>query len=177
MEEYKTSELQRQEKGKRDPEILTEQTPRIDEYARSERPLTTREILEMHLRDRSQREARQKWAGRGLIVFGAVLLIGSCPFYALSLAGPATVVAGLALIAAGGALLAWRPRLKPTNEAMLVAMKHGNRLTSTRLALELDVSVKKAERIIQELVRSGTAEIDLDQSDPDHAIIYKIKGL
>ena len=177
MEEYKTSELQRQEKGKRDPEILSGQVPRIDEFARSERPLTTREILEMHLKDRSQREARQKWAGRGLIVFGAVLLVGSCPFYALSLAGPATVVAGLALIAGGGVLLERRPRLKPTNEAMLVAMKYGNRLTATRLALELDISYEKAERIIKELVRSGIAEIDLAQDDPDHAIIYKIRGL
>jgi predicted transcriptional regulator len=84
---------------------------------------------------------------------------------------------GLAMIAGGSALLAWRPRLKDTNEALLVAMKYGNSLTATRLALELDVSFEKAEKIIRELVRSGIAEIDLDQKDPDQGITYKIKGL
>jgi hypothetical protein len=41
----------------------------------------------------------------------------------------------------------------------------------------LDVSFEKAEKIIRELVRSGVAEIDLDQKDPDQGITYKIKGL
>ena len=74
-------------------------------------------------------------------------------------------------------MLAWRPRLKNTNEAVLIAMKYGNRLTATTLALEMDISFGKAEKIIQELVRSGIAEIDLDRKDPDHTITYKIKGL
>ncbi len=177
MEDYKAPELQREAKARRDREILDEQIPRIDGYGMPEQPLTTKQILETHLREKARREVTRKWTGRGLVVFGALLLIGSCPFYALSLTGPATIVAGLAMIAGGGVLLERRPRLKPTNEAMLVAMKYGNRLTATRLALELDVSVEKAERIIQELVRSGTAEIDMEQTDPDHAIIYKVRGL
>ena len=45
------------------------------------------------------------------------------------------------------------------------------------LALEMDISFNKAEKIIQELVRSGIAEIDLDHKDPDHTITYRIKGL
>ena len=81
------------------------------------------------------------------------------------------------MIGLGSALLAWRPRLKDTNEALLVAMKYGNSLTAARLALELDVSFEKADKIIQELVRRGIAEIDLDQKDLDQNIVYRIKGL
>lgn len=112
-----------------------------------------------------------------MIVLGAMMMLGSCPLYALSAIGPYTIVAGFALIAGGGALLAWRPRLRDTNEALLVAMKYGNRLTTPRLALEMDVSLEKAEKIIQELMKNGIAEIDLDHEDPDHSITYKIKGL
>lgn len=177
MEDYKSPELPSERQVRRDKAVPDERVERVDTFSRVQPPLTTKQILEMHLKEKSRREVGRKWAGRGLIVFGALLLIGSCPFYALSLAGPATVTAGVVLMAGGGAILAWRPKLKPTNEAILVAMKYGNRLTATKLALELDVSFEKAERIIQELVRSGTAEIDLDQKDPDHAIIYKIKGL
>ena len=104
-------------------------------------------------------------------------MLGSCPFYVISGAGSGTIFAALALIGGGSAVLAWRPRLKNTNEAVLIAMKYGNRLTATTLALEMDISFGKAEKIIQELVRSGIAEIDLDHKYPDHTITYKIKGL
>ena len=110
------------------------------------------------------------------MILGAVITLGSCPPYAFSLIGPQTIIIGLAMIAGGSALLAWRPRLKDTNEALLIAMKYGNSLTATRLALEMDVSFEKAEKIIRELVRSGVAEIDLDQKDPDQGITYKDKG-
>jgi len=40
----------------------------------------------------------------------------------------------------------------------------------------MDISFQKAEKIIQELVRSGIAEIDLDYKDPDHSLVYKIRG-
>ena len=95
----------------------------------------------------------------------------------ISGAGSTTILAALALIGGGSALLTWRPRLKNTNEAILIAMKYGNRLTAMTLALEMDISFNKAEKIIQELVRSGIAEIDLDHKDPDHTITYKLKGL
>ncbi len=135
------------------------------------------EIIRGHREERGRRESGRKWGGRGLIVLGAMMMMGSCPLYALSAIGPYTIISAFALIAGGGALLAWRPRLKDTNEALLVAMKYGNRLTTPRLALEMDVSLEKAEKIIQELMRNGIAEIDLDYQDPDHSISYKIKGL
>jgi uncharacterized membrane protein YkoI len=47
----------------------------------------------------------------------------------------------------------------------------------SRLALDMDISFKRAESIIQELVRGGIAEIDLDDQDPDHSIVYKIRGV
>jgi hypothetical protein len=177
MQNYKTPEVPRKEEMRRDQAVPGERVQRVDTVFPSQQSLSTRQMLEMHLREKSRREVSRKWTGRGLIVFGALLLIGSCPFYALSLAGPATIIAAVVLIAGGSALLSWRPRLRAANEAVLIAMKYGNRLTAAKLALELDVSFEKAERIIQELVRSGTAEIDLDQRDPDHTIVYRIKGL
>ena len=60
---------------------------------------------------------------------------------------------------------------------MLVAMKYDYRLTAPRLALEMDITFARAEKIIQELVRSGIAEIDLDHKDRDDTITYRIKGL
>ena len=41
----------------------------------------------------------------------------------------------------------------------------------------MDISLKKAEKIIQKLVRQGIAEIDLDDADSDGGISYKVRGL
>jgi len=148
------------------------------------RGLNAEEIVRRYMEERTRKVTLRKWTGRVLIVFGFLTMVGSCPFYAISLipgqtimAGLAVMIAGLAMIAGGGALVSWRARLKDTNEAMLVALKHGNRLTTSILALEMDVSFQKADKIIQELVRNGIAEIDMEDRDPEHTIVYKIKGL
>jgi hypothetical protein len=138
---------------------------------------TTRQVIERQLAERERKAFHRRWAGRGLIVFGSSVLMGSCPLYAFSLIGPQTVIGGLAVIAVGAGLLAWRPKLKDPNEAMIVAMRYGNCLTVPRLALELNISFERAEKIIRELVRNGIAEIDLDHKDPDHAIVYRVRGL
>lgn len=157
---------------------------REEPFSEHVRASSSEEILERHLRERDKTAARRKWTGRIMILFGLLTMLGSCPFYALALvpgqsvaAGLAIMIVGLVITAGGGALLAWRPRLKNTNEALLVALKHGNRLTVARLALDMDISFQKAESIIQELVRRGIAEIDLDDQDPDHSIVYKIRGV
>jgi hypothetical protein len=178
MEEYKPHDLRRHEQPSEKGEIPEEHVFRKpQDLATNQRTASTREIIEGHLKERARKAARRKWGGRGLLILGAVITLGSCPPYAFSLIGPQTIMIGLAMIAGGSALLAWRPRLKDTNEALLVAMKYGNSLTAARLALEMDVSFEKAEKIIRELVRSGIAEIDLDQKDLDQGITYKIKGL
>lgn len=135
-----------------------------------------REIVQGHLKERQKKAARRKWGGLGFIFLGSATIMASCPLYAFSLIGPDTLIVGLILIGGGCGLMAWRPRLKDTNEALVVAMKHDNRLTTPRLALELDISFQKAEKIIRELVKNGIAEIDLEHQDPD-AIVYRIKGL
>ena len=84
---------------------------------------------------------------------------------------------GAALVLVGSGLLLQGPRLRDTNEAILVAMKYGNRLTVPRLALEMDISLKKAEKIIRRLMSNGVAEIDLDADDPEDGITYRIKGI
>jgi len=139
-------------------------------------------MLEGLLEEKATRASRRKWTGRGLMVFGVVTMLGSCPLSVFSLMGQQSIpvaanLISLALIAGGFALTALRTRLKDTNEALLVAMKYGYRLTAARLALEMDISFAKAEKIIQELVRSGIAEIDLNHKDPDNTITYRIKGL
>jgi|SRR5271157_2373492 len=178
MDEYKPHDLRRYERPSEKEEIPEEYVFRKpQDLSTNQRTASTREIIEGHLKERARKSTRGRWGGRGLVILGAVITLGSCPPYAFSLIGPQTIIIGLAMIAGGSALLAWRPRLKDTNEALLVAMKYGNSLTAARLALELDVSFEKSEKIIQELVRSGVAEIDLDQRDPDQGISYKIKGL
>jgi hypothetical protein len=178
MEEYKPHDLRRHEQPSEKAEIPEEHVFRKpQDFATNQRTASTREIVEGHLKERSRKATRRKWGGRGLLILGAVITLGSCPPYAFSLIGPQTIMIGLAMIAGGSALLAWRPRLKDTNEALLVAMKYGNSLTAARLALEMDVSFEKAEKIIRELVRSGVAEIDLDQKDLDQGITYRVKGL
>jgi predicted transcriptional regulator len=179
MEEYKPSDRKQYERPELQDRPAAEETPRETQIvtATTQRTASTREIVEGHLKERARRATRRKWGGRGLVILGAAITLGSCPPYAFSLIGPQTIMIGLAMIAGGSALLAWRPKLKHTNEALLVAMKYGNSLTATRLALEMDVSFEKAEKIMRELVRSGVAEIDLDQKDLDQGITYKIKGL
>jgi hypothetical protein len=183
MDEYKS-----QDPGlRREQELYRRRSvDKLDSAAPSRednRTLTGEEIVREYLGERKQKAIRRKWTGRIMIVFGIMTMLSSCPFYALALipgqsvmAGVAVMIAGIAIAAGGGAILAWRPRLKDTNEALIVALKHGNRLTVSRLALEMDISFQKAEKIIQELVRSGIAEIDLDYNDPDHSIVYKIRG-
>ncbi len=173
QEEYKTIDLSKRAKQTVERETFELLEPKYDHRE----SLITHETLERLIQEKAIRASRRKWAGRSLIVFGILLILGSCPVYVISGVGSTAILAALALIGGGSALLAWRPRLKNTNEAILVAMKHENRLTAMTLALEMDISFNKAEKIIQELVRSGIAEIDLDHKDPDHTLIYRIKGL
>lgn len=182
MEEYKSQDPRlrsEQELGKHREEALGSVMP----SAERTRTLTGEEIVREHLGERKQKAIRRKWTGRIMIVFGILTMLSSCPFYALAvipgqsvIAGVAIMIAGIAIGTGGGALLAWRPRLKDTNEALIVALKHGNRLTVSRLALEMDISFQRAEQIIQELVRSGIAEIDLDYKDPAQSLVYRIRG-
>ena len=67
--------------------------------------------------------------------------------------------------------------MRDTNEAMLIGMKNNNRLTVPLLALEMDISLTKAEKIINRLMKNGVAEIDLSADDPDGGITYKLKGV
>jgi hypothetical protein len=178
MEDYKSQDVETKRILADRRRLLEEEKQPVDFGERAtQRTVSAREIVERHLKERTAQVQRLKWGGRGLILLGVATVVGSCPMYALSVIGPQTIMVGLGLIAAGSAFVAWRPRLKNTNEALLVAVKHGNYLTVPRLALEMDISLEKAEKIIQELVRSGIAEIDLDHKDPDQPIVYRVKGL
>jgi hypothetical protein len=141
-----------------------------------------RRILERLLEEKQRNAAKRKWTGRGLMVFGLITMLWSCPLSFFSLVGLQTIplaaiVVSLLSIGGGFALTTLQPKLKDTNEALLVSIKYGYRLTAARLALEMDITFDRAEKILQELVRSGIAEIDLDHKDPDNTIMYRIKGL
>jgi hypothetical protein len=182
MEKYKIPDSRIGEKQARDDRIYEDILSGASEE--TQKTALVSEMIRRLQSDREKTAKKRKWGGRALIVFGGITLLGSCPFYAFSLipgqsiaAGVAVMSAGLALIAGGGVLSTWRPRLKDTNEALIIALKYGNRLTTSRLALELDVSFDRAEKIIQELVKKGVAEIDLDYQDPDQSIVYRVRGL
>jgi hypothetical protein len=178
MEKYQYPDLQRLEDTSQKRPTHDERLFRRQEIqAESEKIVDMNAIIQDHLKEKARKAARRKWGGRGLIVLGTIIILTSCPLYAFSLIGPQTLLTGLAMMVGGSALLTWKPRLKDHNEAIIVAAKYGNCLTATRLALELDVSIEKAERIIQELARSGIAEIDLDHKDSDHSIVYRVRGL
>ncbi|MEW6530559.1 MAG: hypothetical protein AB1473_06970 [Thermodesulfobacteriota bacterium] len=58
-----------------------------------------------------------------------------------------------------------------------MATKRGNPFTVSRLLQELDISFDKADQVVRELARTGIAEIDLEHSGPDNALVYRVKGL
>jgi hypothetical protein len=179
MENYKPPDLRQPEKKSSfDETFRSREAPGRPEWERPDgKTVSAKEIAERQIKEKNASAQRRKWGGRGLILLGSGALVASCPFYAFSAIGPQTIIVGLALVVAGGALLAWKPRLKDTNEALLVAISHGNYLTAPRLALEMNISFEKAERILKELVRSGIAEIDIDHPHSDNVIVYRIKGL
>jgi predicted transcriptional regulator len=123
-----------------------------------------------------KRERRQKW-GKALIIIGLVCIFDALAPLPLPRLGAPGILAGFALALLGGALLLESPRMRGTNQALLIAKRHSNCLTVPRLALEMDISLKRAERIINELVRNGVAEIDLDADDRESGITYRIKGI
>lgn len=73
-----------------------------------------------------------------------MITMGSCPLSAFGLIGYEALIVPALMVVSGIVLTAWKPRLKDTNEAMLTALKYGNRLTASRLALELDISIDRS---------------------------------
>jgi hypothetical protein len=176
MEEYRSSERHDKEKTRLDHPTATDDygSLRADLGQRIE---TGSEKVLRSLLDQQEKKSKRKTWGKGLIVVGAVTILDSCSFFPIPLVGPFAIWAGSAMILVGCALLIEAPRMRETNEALMIALKNGNRLTVPRLALEMDISFKRAEKIIQKLVRNGVAEIDLDEGDPDSGITYRIKGV
>jgi hypothetical protein len=151
---------------------------------RGERSLKASEILQRLEKEQKKISFRRKLGGGALSALGLTTLLGSCALNVLSMvsgaatiAGIASLIAGLGFLVVGGALLFRRAQMKPTNQALVIALKHNNMLTVARLALEMDVSVAKAENIIQELVKRSIAEIDLDHHGDDDSLVYRIKGV
>ena len=156
-----------------DSSVLEEEVPGVLKEAVT----TSAEEMYRHVQTRRDKEiSRRRW-GKILIVIGAVTLLDCCAPFPIPLVGPPAIIVGLALMIIGGALMYSGPRMKETNQAIMVAMKYGNQLSVPRLAVEMDVTLDQAEKIIDQLVKKGIAEIDLDTKDPDSGIIYKIKGI
>jgi hypothetical protein len=136
-----------------------------------------KELIERHELRSRRRVRNRKIIGGALSLLGLATTVTACPLYAMSLTGPEVTIAGLVVIVLGGLLILVRPKRRAGTDALMVALKSGNTLTVARLALELDISVERAEKIIKELVSNGIAEIDLDHTDPDGSLVYRIKGL
>ncbi len=146
-----------------------------------------RELSLRHHRGTRLKSSRRKWIGWGLFALGLVSTMGVLPFYLIGAAYSGTgfflglssvlLLAGLLVAVIGGTLALSKPKVGETGQALIIAMKHGNILTVTRLALEMDISFKKAERILQDLVKSGVAEIDMEKSDAESTLVYRVRGL
>ncbi|MEJ2717509.1 MAG: hypothetical protein P8182_10275 [Deltaproteobacteria bacterium] len=176
MEEYRSSERHDKE------ETRVDDPAAANEYLSDRGNLgqgikTGSEKLLRSVLDQQERKSRRKKWGKGLIVVGVVTILDSCSFFPIPLMGPLAIWVGGAMMLVGCALLIEAPRMRETNEALMIALRNRNRLTVPRLALEMDISFKRAEKIIQKLVKNGVAEIDLDEGGPDGGITYRIKGV
>jgi hypothetical protein len=176
MEEFRPSERHDKEETRLDDRSAADERVSPLEGLGQRTETSSEKVLRRVLDQQERKSARKKW-GKGLIVVGAVTILDSCSFFPIPLIGPFAIWAGSAAILVGCALLIDAPRMRETNEALMIGLKNGNRLTVPRLALEMDISFKRAETIIQKLVRNGVAEIDLDDDDPDGGITYRIKGV
>ncbi len=178
MEELRSSrKTDEDRRTSSDTNELDRWSRKVEESTRTDRSRNVIDTVRRYEQDHRKRSRRMKWAGAGLALLGVTTVTASCPFYAVALIGPETVLAGLGFLIAGGALFFRGARMKDTNRALLVAMRHGNRLTVTRLALDMDITFERAEKIINELVKRGIAEIDMERTMPDEPITYKITGL
>lgn len=178
MEKYEKPEVFPDEKLSERPDYLDVESTLVTEGEdRQERLARAKESVQRYTRKFKQKARRRKWLGIGLTTLGVASTMMAFPFYALSLVGIEFLLAPLAMLIIGGILIATRPKRRDVNQALAVALSYGNELSVTRLALELDISFERAERIIQELVKNGVAELDLDHKDPDGALVYRIKGL
>ncbi len=137
--------------------------------------LSDEELHEFRLvRDRAVKKKR--W-GYVLLVLGVVTILDSLAAFPIPLVRAPAMVLGFVLMIVGGVISAEPPRMRETNEAILIGMKYANHLTVARLAVEMDISLKRAEKIIAQLVKNGIAEIELDADDPHGGITYRLKGV
>lgn len=176
MDELHRTEKPRQTKSKVHEPVdseISQETAGVDQEARK----ISAEEMYQRVSARRDRTVHRRLSGTVLMVIGAVTLLDSCSPYPVPLIGLPSIVVGLILMIIGGALRYRGPRMKETNQAIMIAMQYGNQLSVTRLAVEMDVTLEQAEKIIDTLVKKGIAEIDLDTVDPDSGIIYKIKGI
>jgi hypothetical protein len=135
------------------------------------------EGLIRNLKVREDREVFRRTLGRVMVILGVVTILDSCAFFPIPLIGAPSIFIGAAISLIGLGVLASRSRMRLTNEAMKLALRNNNRLTVARLALELDISLGKAEKVIKELVKKGIAEIDLESQDPSEGLVYRIRGI
>ncbi len=129
------------------------------------------------LKAREEKERFRRTLGKVLVVLGIVTILDSCAVFPIPLIGPPSIFIGALISVIGLGVLASKTKMKLTNEALKVAINNNNRLTVARLALELDISLDKAEKIIKQFVKKGIAEIDIDSQDPSEGLVYKIRGI
>ena len=178
MEKYRSTEI-KIPTGPGESELFEtgESSAVSQRRTREEEELRAQLISKEHESKYNRTAWRNRIIGATLSLLGMGTMVSACPMSLFTTIGPETAIFGLGLIIAGGVFLFRKPKVKDTNRALMIALKYGNVLTVSRLALEMDISFDKAEKIIQELVRKGIAEIDLEGEGADHSLIYRIKGL
>jgi hypothetical protein len=178
MERHRDSErLDKQDDSLDFSEDILDRLRSAEQMSPRQKLETFERIAEKHEKKLRDKSRTRKFIGGLLVLLGIGTVTTACPFYALAFIGSETIIAGLLMLIIGVGLFFLRPKLKQTHQAMLVAARHDNELTVPRLALEMDISFKKAEEIIKELVANDIAEMDIESRAADDALVYKIKGL
>jgi hypothetical protein len=176
MDEYQKPPDEGNEQNRRPRLTVVDPEPSEHEQIAQIDDLDVRRMFEEAHRRRESMASRRRW-GRVLIVIGALTLIDSCAPIPIPLVGPPAIVIGAILMVAGFLLSNRGAKTRQTTEAIMVAAKYKNKLTVTRLAYEMDVSPERAQAIIDQLIKNGIAEVDLDAKSPEEGLVYRIKGI
>src|SRR4030042_7198078 len=119
MEKWKSPERAEEERaGLRDWDERTTWPDEGERPVREGQRLSVEQTIQQYEKELKRRSTRRKWGGAGLFLLGVATTTTSCPFYAMSLIEPHTMLVGLAMLVAGGLLFSFQPRLKDTNRAM-----------------------------------------------------------
>src|SRR4030042_953813 len=99
MEKWKSPERAEEERaGLRDWDERTTWPDEGERPVREGQRLSVEQTIQPYEKELKRRSTRRKWGGAGLFLLGVATTTTSCPFYAMALIGPHTMLVGLAML-------------------------------------------------------------------------------